>query len=169
VRIVTRLVSWAGGFVVVAVLALLALHNNGSIQSDIWIERPPEDVWTVLAATSEYGAWNPMISRLSGELRAGNTIEFVEGSASDGMVFHPTILVAQPGRELTWKGHVLFPGIFDGEHSFILDEAGSWTHFIQRERFSGLLVGRLTKGILVETEQQMAEMNFELKKRVESR
>jgi hypothetical protein len=169
VRIVTRLVSWVCGFVVVVFLALLALHSDSSIQADIWIERPPEDVWKVLAATSEYGSWNPMISRMSGELREGNIIEFVEGSATDGMVFHPTILVAKPGKELTWMGHVWFPGIFDGEHSFTLDGTGSRTHFIQRERFSGWLVGRLTKGILVETEHQMAEMNFELKKRVEAR
>jgi hypothetical protein len=90
-----------------------------------------------------------MISRLSGELREGNRIEFMQGpSPRDGIVFHPTILVARPGQELTSKGHVWFPGIFDGEHSFILEGKGPQTHFIQREHFSGLLVGKLTSGPL---------------------
>jgi hypothetical protein len=167
-HILARVVAWIGGLLAIGFLVLLALHRDDSIQSDIWIDRPPEDVWKVLAATSEYSSWNPMISSLRGEFREGNTIEFVEGPASDGMVFHPTILVAKPGKELTWIGHVGFARVFDGKHSFILEGKGSMTHFTQREHFSGLLVGRLTRGILAATERQMAEMNFELKKRVES-
>jgi hypothetical protein len=47
------------------------LHSDGSIETDIWIERPPEDVWKVLTATPSYGSCNPMISRLGAELREG--------------------------------------------------------------------------------------------------
>ena len=169
-RVIVRLLMFlAGGTLAVALLILVAIHSNGSIETDAWIDRPPEDVWKVLTATSSYGSWNPMICRLRGDLRVGHKIEFVEGpSPSDGMVFHPTVLVAKPARELTWKGSVWVPGIFDGRHSFILEGKGSKTHFIQREEFSGLFAGRLTKGILVETSRQMAAMNLALKKRVES-
>jgi hypothetical protein len=83
------------------------------------------------------------------------------------MVLHPTVLIAKLGRELTWKGQVWFPGIFDGEYNFILEGKDSKTHFIQREHFSGLLAGTLTKGILVDTSRQMAAMNLALKGRVE--
>lgn len=41
-----------------------------------------------------------MISRMTGELREGNVIEFTEGSGSDGMTFHPTILRVHPAQEL---------------------------------------------------------------------
>ena len=168
-RVVRLLMFLAGGALAVAFLALVALHSNGSIETDVWIDRSPENVWKVLTATSSYGSWNPMICRLSGDLRVGNKIEFVEGpSPSDGMVFHPTVLVANPARELTWKGHVWIPGIFDGKHSFILEGTGSKTHFIQREQFSGLFGGKPTKSILVETSRQMAAMNLALKSRVES-
>ncbi len=168
-RVVRLLMFLAGGALAVALLVLVALHSDGSIETDAWIDRPPEDVRKVFAATSSYGSWNPMICRLSGDLRAGNKIEFVEGpSPSDGMVFHPTILVAEPARELTWKGYVWIPGIFDGRHSFIIEGAGSKTHFIQREQFSGLFARTLTKSILVETSRQMAAMNLALKRRVES-
>ena len=166
---VRLLMFLAGGSLALAFLVPVALHSNGSIETDVWIDRPPDDVWRVLTATSSYGSWNPMICRLSGDLLVGNKIEFVEGpSPSEGMVFHPTVLVANPPRELTWKGYVWIPGIFDGKHSFILEGTGSKTHFIQREQFSGLFAGRLTRSILVETSRQMAAMNLALKRRVES-
>jgi len=55
-------------------------------------------VWTVLTATDDYPLWNPEISRLRGQLRESNVIEFVEGTGPDPMVFHPKILVVQAVR-----------------------------------------------------------------------
>ena len=56
-RIIVRLLMlWAGGALAVAFLALVAL--NGSIETDGWIDGPPQDVWKVLTATSSYGYWN---------------------------------------------------------------------------------------------------------------
>ena len=58
-RIIVRLLMlWAGGALAVAFLALIALHSNGSIETDGWIDGPPQDVWKVLTATSSYGYWN---------------------------------------------------------------------------------------------------------------
>lgn len=121
-RVIVRLLMFlAGGTLAVALLILVAIHSNGSIETDAWIDRPPEDVWKVLTATSSYGSWNPMICRLSGDLRAGNEIEFVEGpSPSDGMVFHPTVLVAKPARELTWKGSV-------GSQEYSMEDTASFS------------------------------------------
>jgi hypothetical protein len=34
------------------------------------------------------------------------------------MRFRPTVLKAEPPRELRWLGHFVFRGIFDGEHIF---------------------------------------------------
>jgi hypothetical protein len=145
------------------VLCLLALHKNGSIQTEVWIACSPQQVWQVLISTDEYPSWNPMITHLTGEIREGNVIEF-----SEGMTFRPTILRVRPAQELRWKGHVLLPGIFDGEHRFLLVPHGSQTQLIQSEEFTGLLVGRLTKGILQDTTEQMNAMNMALKGRCES-
>lgn len=144
-RVIVRLLMFLAGGTLALALLIVALHGNGSIETAVWIDRPPEDVWKILTATSSYGSWNPMICRLSGDLRVGNQIEFVEGpSPGDGMVFHPTVL------------------------SFILQGTGSKTHFIQREQFSGLFAGGLTKSILSDTSRQMVAMNLALKRRVES-
>ena len=57
-RILRLLMFWVGGALAVAFLVLVALHSNGSIETDGWIDGPPEDVSKVLTATSSYGYWN---------------------------------------------------------------------------------------------------------------
>jgi hypothetical protein len=163
-RLLLSLVLLLGG----ALLYLMAVHKNGSIRTEIWINSSPQQVWQVLTATAEYPSWNPMISRLSGDLREGNVIEFTEGAGSDSMTFHPTVLRVHSAQELRWKGNILIPGLFDGEHRFLLERQGNGTQLIQSEEFTGLLVGKLTQGVLSETRDQMKAMNIALKQRSEA-
>jgi len=149
-------------------LCLLALHKNSSIRTEIWIDSSPQQVWQVLTATEDYPSWNPMISHLAGKLREGNVIEFTEGTGSDSMTFHPQLLSVRTAQELRWKGNVLMPGLFDGEHRFFLEKQGDKTHLVQSEEFTGLLAGKLTQGVLRETSEQMKRMNIALKQRSES-
>ena len=41
------------------------------------------------------------------------------------ITIQPTVLVVQPERELRWIGRLFIPGIFDGEHSFIIEPQGA--------------------------------------------
>ena len=68
-------VRWLGGVLIVFLLLVFTLHKDTEIQTDIWIERPPADVWQNLTATDEYASWNPFIRRLRGELHPGSRIE----------------------------------------------------------------------------------------------
>ncbi len=95
-------------------------------------------------------------------------IEFTEGEGSGSMTFRPRILCVRPAQELRWKGSVLLPGLFDGEHRFLLERQGNGTHLIQSEEFTGLLAGRLTQSVLCVTSNQMEAMNAALKQRSES-
>ncbi|QIE26666.1 hypothetical protein SBC1_40580 (plasmid) [Caballeronia sp. SBC1] len=147
-KLAERVMYGFAGVVFLGFLAILALHHNGSIETETLIDSSPQTVWTILTATDNYPLWNPEISRLRGQLREGNVIEFVEGTGPDAMVFHPTILAVQAVRELRWKGYVWFPGIFDGEHRFILEAVGNKTRFIQGETFTGILAGTLTQSVL---------------------
>jgi hypothetical protein len=162
-----RAILGVAGLVFAALLAILSLHHDGSIETDILIDSPPQDVWHVLTAAQDYGSWNPEITRLNGDIKEGNVIEFVEGSGQDAMIFHPRILVVRPDRELRWKGYVWVPGIFDGEHRFILQAAGNKTRFFQGETFTGILAGKLTDDVLQSTIVSMQAMNVALKKRAE--
>ena len=85
------------------------------------------------------------------------------------MSFRPTVLVADPNRELRWLGHLWVPGLFDGEHSFTIEPLGEGrVRFIQQERFSGLLLPLLSKTLDRDTLRGFEEMNRALKLRVES-
>jgi len=162
-----RVTYGLAGVVFLCFLVILTLHHNGSIETETLIDSSPQTVWTVLTATDDYPLWNPEISQLHGQLREGNVIEFVEGTGPDAMVFHPTILAVQADRELRWKGYVGFPGIFDGEHRFVLEAVGNKTRFIQSETFTGILAGALTESVLKDTVNSMHAMNDALKKRAE--
>jgi hypothetical protein len=138
------------------------------LEHAIEIDAPTDDVWQVLAETDRYGEWNPFIRRLQGELREGAKLE-VEIAPPGGrsMTFKPTVVAAAPGRELRWLGRLLLPGLFDGEHRFLLEPLPDGrTRFVQSERFSGLLVGVL-KGSLEKTRVGFEEMNRALKAEVE--
>jgi hypothetical protein len=156
------------GLVAICLVVFPVLHQDRLITTDVWIDRQPQDVWKILADTGDYPAWNPTISRFDGELREGNTIEMVEGTGKDAIVFHPTLLTVHPDHELRWKGYVWSPGIFDGEHRFVLEASGNRTHLVQSEQFTGLLAGKMTESIIEKTARDMKTMNDALKIRVES-
>lgn len=83
------------------------------------------------------------------------------------MRFRPVALIVLPERELRWLGRLLIPGIFDGEHCFLLEPVGeNQTRLTQREKFSRLLVGLLS-GTLSATEVGFNAMNSALKQEAE--
>ena len=54
--------------------------------------------------------------------------------------FRPRVLEAEPARRLRWLGHLLVPGLFDGEHRFTIEPAGPGrARVTQQETFRGLL------------------------------
>jgi hypothetical protein len=164
------LYRWLGGLPILFLLVLVALHKDKEIQREIWIERPPAAVWQILTATDDYPSWNPFIRHLRGQFQTGNRIEVEIGPpGSDTMTFRPVVLTVERDREIRWLGSLWMGGLFDGEHSFRLESDGRRTHLIQSERFSGLLVGRLTDSILRKTEEGFGAMNEAVKERAESR
>jgi hypothetical protein len=164
------LYRWLGGLPIVFLLVLVALHKDGEIRTEVWIERPPAAVWQILTATEEYPSWNPFIRHLRGQLQPGNRIEVeIAPPGSDAMTFRPVVLTVERDREIRWLGSFGMRGLFDGEHSFLLESGEGRTHLIQSERFSGLLVGRLSDGILRETEVGFAALDEAVKERAESR
>ena len=85
------------------------------------------------------------------------------------MTFKPTVLAFEPNKEFRWIGHLLFPGLFDGEHIFeLIGNADGTTTFIQREKFKGVLVPLFKKMLDVNTINGFNRMNTALKERVEN-
>jgi hypothetical protein len=84
------------------------------------------------------------------------------------MTFHPTVLKAEPNRELRWLGHLIVPGLFDGEHIFIIEPLETKrVRFVQREIFTGVLVPILWRRLENDTRRGFEELNRALKARAE--
>jgi hypothetical protein len=137
------------------------------LEAAIEVDAAPERVWEVLTDFAAYPEWNPFIRRIEGRPEQGQRLEVrIEPPGARGMTFRPTVLAAEPGRELRWLGRLLVPGVFDGEHGFRLEPAGEGrTRFVQSERFRGLLVP-LFGGTLEKTQHGFEAMNEALARRV---
>lgn len=139
------------------------------LRNEIEINASPERVWQLLTDFASFPEWNPFIRRASGEPIKGAQLEvYLQPSGAKGMTFRPKVLKAEPNRELRWLGHLLIPGLFDGEHIFTIEllEAGR-VRFVQHEIFTGLLVPLLARSLDKETRRGFEEMNLALKLRAE--
>lgn len=131
------------------------------------VDASPAAVWDVLVDFESYPEWNPFVRELSGEPVEGERLRArivpPEGRA---MTFKPRVTDAVEGEHFGWLGRVFVPGLFDGHHEFLLEETeDGGTRFVQRESFSGVLVG-----LFLDESDVLAgfdAMNEALKERVE--
>jgi hypothetical protein len=139
------------------------------IRSGIEIQAPAGRVWQILTDVASFPQWNPFIRHARGTLREGERLEvFIQPSGARGMSFRPVVLSVEPEREVRWLGHLLVPGLFDGEHIFTIEPRGPGrVHFVQREIFTGLLVPLFARGLDTDTRRGFDEMNRALKERAE--
>jgi hypothetical protein len=141
---------------------------GASITTETQINAPPERVWDVLTDFVSYPEWNPFIISIEGSLVEGSRLQVrLQPPGARGINMQPTILAMVPRQELKWLGHFLVPGVFDGEHHFLVShlDDGS-TRFTQEEHFKGVLVP-LTGNLLRKTEAGFEQMNQALKERTE--
>ncbi len=141
-----------------------------TVQTAITIDAAPEVVWGILCNGSEYNTWNPFMTELAGELRPGATLTVCMNSPLGGtQKFRPQVIDYQPNSILAWRGHVLFKGLFDGEHSFQLKpQADGSTVLLHEELFSGVLAGLFIRRFGEQLSAQFRAMNSALKQRAES-
>lgn len=139
------------------------------LRTSIEIDATPERVWEILTDFDSYPDWNPFIRSARGKAETGTKLENrLEPPGGRAMTFKPTVLVAEPVRELRWLGRLLLPGVFDGEHIFRIEPLeGGRTRFVQAERFSGVLVPLFGK-TLERTRRGFEAMNEALKQRAEA-
>jgi hypothetical protein len=137
------------------------------IDTRVEIAAPAARVWGVLTDFARFPEWNPFIIRIEGTPEPGVRLRVeIKPPGKSAMTFTPKVLVVRPEKELRWLGHLLVPGIFDGEHAFELESRGDGCSFRQSERFAGLLVP-FFGGVLAATQRGFEAMNAALKKRAE--
>lgn len=147
------------------------IKHGKLIYSEILIHATPEKVWSILTNFSAYPDWNPFIKTIEGAPEVGGNIKaFIQPPGQKGMHFAPRVLQFTPNREFRWIGKVGISRIFDGEHTFVLEDQGNGTVlFKQYERFRGVLVPFFKKMLEVDTIKGFEAMNEKLKAMAENR
>lgn len=132
------------------------------------IDAPQETVWQVLTDFDSYHEWNDY-TRIDGEPVVDTTLTVSPGPKAGRVpTFKPTVLQAD-GTELRWLGHLFVPGLFDGEHRFVVEDVGEGrSRLTQSETFSGVLVGLVTRLLGDSTERNFELVNEALKARAEA-
>lgn len=138
------------------------------IRTEIEIDAEAAEVWATLTDFGSYSEWNPFIVEAQGVPAVGARLTMrIRPPGGSTVKVRPRVLRADNARELRWLGHLGVPGIFDGEHYFVLEKRdGGRTHFVQGERFSGVSVPLFGR-ILRKTEQGFEMFNRALKERCE--
>lgn len=149
----------------------IIIKNGKLIYSEIIINATPTRVWEILTSFSDYPSWNPFITAISGKPEAGSTLTATicppEGKA---MTMKPRVLRADKNKELRWLGSLGIPYIFDGEHTFTLQDTGDGrTLFRHFENFRGVLIPFFAKMLNVNTLNGFRQMNDKLKELAERR
>jgi hypothetical protein len=139
------------------------------IRTQIVIHATPEKVWQILTNFKDYPNWNPFIKAINGNVEVGKKFKAtIQAPHQKPMTFKPRVLVFEKEQEFRWLGHLLMPGLFDGEHIFelIANQDGTTT-FIQREKFRGILIPLFKKMLDRDTKAGFNMMNEQLKIRAE--
>ncbi len=149
--------------ILITLLNLNAMAKE--IKTEILIHAKPEKVWTILTNFENYQNWNPFIKHINGVPKVGNKIKVrIEAPEANAMTFKPKILSYTTNKELSWLGHLLFTGLFDGEHKFeLIDNGNGTTTFIQSEKFKGILVPIFKNQLENNTKRGFEAMNEKLK------
>ena len=145
------------------------MRQPKEIRTELVIQATPATVWGILTDFERYSSWNPFIKSISGKAQQNERlIARIEPPGSSGMTFKPRLLVVKVNQELRWLGHLIMPGLFDGEHIFELYEnTDGSTTFVQRELFTGILVPLFKNMLDQNTLAGFTAMNRALKERAE--
>jgi hypothetical protein len=141
------------------------------LRSEIDINATAEGVWEVLTDFADYPQWNPFLVEASGKPVQGERLTIrMQPQGGRAMTFRPVVREATVGRQLRWLGHLILPGIFDGEHSFVIEPLGDGrVRLIQQEEYRGLLVPLLARSLDRRTLPAFERMNQALKQQAEQR
>jgi hypothetical protein len=141
------------------------------LTTEIEFDGTPEEVWEVLSDLPAHAEWNPFITSFEGELRPGAKLRVrLQPGGGRATTFRPTVVAAEPPRELRWLGHLLVPRIVDGEHRFLIEESGPGRiRVTQSEHFRGVLVPLLWRKLEEGTSKGFRAMNEALARRVATR
>lgn len=139
------------------------------LTTEIIINASATRVWQILTDFSQYSQWNPFIISSAGNAVESTRLTNQMKQGEKTMTFTPRLVKVEENRHLEWLGQLWMPGLFDGNHIFVIEElAPQQVKLTQKEKFSGILSSLILKQIAETTRQGFVAMNRALKQRAEN-
>lgn len=135
------------------------------IETELFIDRPPEVLWAALMDFENYPKWNPFVVSIAGDKNKGSKLKVKVKNPDNPksfMGFNPIVIASDSNRYFAWKGQLFVPKLFDGVHYFLLKPAGKGTLFTHGEAFSGILVKAFGKKFFKNYKTSFDGMNVAL-------
>lgn len=135
------------------------------------IEATPETVWEAIIQMKKYADWNSQLHYLGGKLALDETIHLkLTPVGQKGYEFKPKVIEFKPNQQFAWVARTGFPGVFDGEHHFIITDLGNGHSRLDNfEIYSGLLSPIIKHLPMMKgADIGFAIMNKEIKQRAKS-
>ena len=105
------------------------------------IDAPASTVRSVLYKFDDYPAWNPFIVKVDGVVQEGKDVTVTVKPVGKDQLSGTTTIVSKTDNRLEWRGSLAIPGLFTGDHEFIIESIdGNRTMFYQNEKMSGLII-----------------------------
>ena len=158
----TSKLLWA--FILIAVtIAISYIFSRTEMHTEIYVEAPPEKVWSVLVDTERYPEWNPVFVKVEGTLAKGAQVtNHVVEPGKEPVEMGSTVVAFEPAKELNQAGGI--PGFITFDHRYILKPEGDGTRVVQHEIDQGLYMYFWDSSWV---EPAYAKVNQALKARVE--
>jgi hypothetical protein len=139
------------------------------VRAETTINTPAEIVWQTLTDVDNYHVWSSMLHYQRGKVALGETLNLRLSLPETDYSFAPEVVALEPERVFAWRATTGFRGVFDGEHSFVLEPlANQQTRLINREIYSGLLAPIFKRLPMMQGAQAgFVAMNEEIKRHSE--
>jgi len=125
----------------IAFLGMILLAGCTSVQTKIEIAAPAKDVRAVLFNFGDYPKWNPFIVKVDGTVAEGSTVRVTVKPVGKATLSGNTVVTSFTDTRLAWTGSLAIPGLFRGNHEFIIEDQGpNKTIFYQNEKMSGIII-----------------------------
>jgi hypothetical protein len=135
--------------------------------TSIKINASVSEVWQVLTDFDSYSEWNPLVTKLDGNIVEGGIINTTIAPLKE--TFHPILLSYKTEKEITWQGKRIALFLLAGKHYYRLKrDSQSVTTLDHGEYFTGLLSYFISYKLLSKMKEAFVEHNIALKNRIEN-
>lgn len=107
------------------------------------IAAPPERIWALLTNAKDFPRWNPTVTSIGGEIRAGERLVLKVPTAPE-RTFKPRVTTFEPARKMVWSDGAA--PMFKGVRTWTLEpRTDGTTLFTMHEVFRGLMLPMIAK------------------------